>query len=357
MAGRRRLYGRLARQIVLAVVVMSAAQLTMACSVSSRQPVPWFGGYVDVTVTPPYEFQHASAAGHNVLLSFVVSDMDQPCSPSWGSVYTPAEASDGLGLESRLNGFREAGGNVAVSFGGAINAELATACTDPALLAGAYAEVVDHYDAAVIDLDIEEHNLKDLAAGARRAAAVAQVQEEHDGGAGLGVWLTLPVSPAGLTEEGTLAVSQMLEAGVELSGVNLMTMNYGQSRPTGMSMVDASIQAAQITHSQLNALYRDAGQELDTASLWSKIGLTPLIGQNEVAGDVFTLEDAKALNAFALDQGVGRISMWSLNRDRSCSDGDRAGAGEGPSPHCSGMEQAEGGYAKLLGDGLTGGMF
>ncbi len=41
------------------------------------------------------------------------------------------------------------------------------------------------------------------------------------------MWLTLPVSPNGLTADGLRVVDQMLSAGVDLAGVNGMTMDFG----------------------------------------------------------------------------------------------------------------------------------
>ncbi|WP_165839278.1 hypothetical protein [Klenkia marina] len=46
-----------------------------------------------------------------------------------------------------------------------------------------------------------------------------------------------------------------------------------------------------------------------------------MIGQNDVDGEVFTVEDATALTAFARDRGLGRLSMWSINRDQPCGAG------------------------------------
>lgn len=313
---------------------------------------PWFGGYVDVTITPHHDFRAAEGPGRNVVLAFAVADPDEPCRPKWGSAYSAGEAAE-RGLDRQIADLRENGGQIALSFGGALNHELATVCQDDERLAEAYRRAVDRYGVQTIDLDIEEQNLPDAAAGERRARAMAVLQAEHAAdGAPLDIWLTLPASPTGLTPDGTRLVQQMLDAGVDLAGVNIMTMNYGASRPQGMGMLEASIQSAQVTHSQLNGLYRKAGQNLDTEQVWQRIGLTPMIGQNDVETDVFGLEDARALNAFARAHGVGRVSMWSLNRDRPCDPGDAPSAAA--SPLCSGVNQHGTGFAELLGEGFSG---
>src|SRR5690606_17121222 len=105
--------------------------------------------------------------------------------------------------------------------------------------------------------------------------AVAALQSERRaGGDDLAVWLTLPGATFGLTEEGTDTVAQFLSAGVDLAGVNVMTMNFGASRDKGESLADASIRAAEAAHRQLSALYARAGTPLSDAAVWTKIGLT-----------------------------------------------------------------------------------
>lgn len=315
---------------------------------------PWFAGYVDVTATPTYDFEaSADIAGSDVVLSFIVAAADDPCVPTWGTHYTLEEASDELDLDRRLARVKQLDGQVVVSFGGLLNTELGTGCTDKKALIAAYASVLDRYDVTTIDLDLEGENLTDTAAGTRRAAAIAELQADRRAdGDDLAVWLTLPVAPFGLTEDGTDAVSVMLDAGVDLAGVNLMTMDYGSSKDDDETMAEASIRAATSAHRQIGALYSRAGTELTAGTLWSKIGLTPMAGQNDVPGEVFGLDDATALNTFALEQGIGRMSLWSLNRDTTC--GSNYVDLKRVSDSCSGIDQGDEKFVDLLGEGFTG---
>ncbi|GAB3532178.1 glycosyl hydrolase family 18 protein [Arthrobacter tecti] len=314
----------------------------------------WFAGYVDATATPLYPFeQPASEQGRSVVLSFIVADPEDGCTPSWGAAYSLDEAQTELDLDRRIARLTQDGGEVAVSFGGLLNDELARTCTDVRQLAAAYRTVVERYDLTTIDLDIEGEDLADAEAATRRAEAVALLQEERrSDGEPLNVWLTLPVAPSGLTVGGTDAVTAMLDGGVDLAGVNIMTMDYGGSREAGVSQLDASIAAARATHSQLGVLYDRAGTSLGPQTLWKKIGLTPMIGQNDVPAEVFDLEAAAAFNTFAVDTGVGRMSMWSLNRDATCS--DNYGDVSVVSDSCSGIEQDGMLFAELLGAGFEG---
>ncbi|MFF5288411.1 chitinase [Paractinoplanes globisporus] len=275
----------------------------------------WAVPYVDVTLTPTFEFQDPAAnPANDVALAFVVADPKDGCAPSWGGAYTPDEAASSLELDRRISQLRAAGGDVMLSVGGLTNTELAVACTDQARLTDAYRQLIKRYDVGTLDLDIEGTAVADTASLQRRAAALKTLQAEGD----LTVWLTLPVSPDGLTADGLNAVRTTLEGGVSLRGVNVMTMDYGTTAKSP-DMLDLSTSALNATHKQLTDLYLRLGVKLTSPQVWSRIGATPMIGQNDVDAERFTVADAQGLAQFAVDNGLGRVSMWSLNRDAPCT--------------------------------------
>ncbi|MDI1289489.1 MAG: glycosyl hydrolase family 18 protein [bacterium] len=308
-----------------------------------------FAGYVDVTVTPSYPFETPSGpAQQDVVLAFIVAGRDEPCTPTWGTYYTLDQAASDLELDRRISQLRLTGGRARVSFGGAINQELSTSCTDPSALVDAYKAVIDRYELASIDLDVEGSNLSDTAGNERRAAAIKAVQDQLAAeGRPLEVWLTLPVATYGLTDEGIAASQAMLDAGVNLTGVNGMTMNFGGSKSTSQSMSDAVIQAATNLKAQVRKLYSLSALPDNDAKVWAKVGITPMIGQNDVPGEVFTIDDAQVVNEFAREKGAGLISMWNLNRDATCTH---------PLPtvitvvqtSCSGVDQQGKSFADIL---------
>ena len=69
----------------------------------------------------------------------------------------------------------------------------------------------------------------------------------------LAIWLTLPVSPSGLTAEGVAVVDQMLAAGVDVAGVNGMTMDFGAKLSPSASMSDIVIQASTALQAQVTS--------------------------------------------------------------------------------------------------------
>ncbi len=319
-----------------------------------KAQVPWFAAYVDVTSTPHYAFEQlGSSANKHVVLAFIVASKKDACTPSWGTYYSLDEAQVTLDLERRIARLQQQEGQVAVSFGGALNDELALGCKDEDKLLQAYESVISRYNLDTIDLDLENVGLSDLDAGKRRATVIARLQEKRRSeGKSLAVWVTLPVAPQGLTQQGTDAVATLLSGGVDLAGVNLMTMDYGGSKEADQSMYDASQKALVQTHRQLGILYKQAGITLNSASLWRKIGATPMIGQNDVVAEVFSIDDAHAFNAFARARGVGRMSMWSANRDLPC--GENYVDTRVVSDSCSGVKSEKFAFSKALGAGFEG---
>lgn len=313
----------------------------------------WFGGYLDVTLFPGLPPQELPSHGTvTTVLSFISSDPARPCEPAWGGSYSLDRASDKLDLDSQLVAFRKAGSDLAVSFGGQRGTELAAACTDGDALVRAYTSVISRYGLDTVDLDIEGVGAADPAAVKRRAAATARLQAERPRDEPLRVWLTLPVSREGLTPAAVVSVESMLESGVDLAGVNIMAMNFGPLAP-GETMLHAAVAAAEATHRTLAGIYASAGRTLDAAALWNKIGLTPMIGVNDVKENVFTLADAAGLNSFAVERGIGRMSMWSLNRDAACTSAGQGQPHSSAASDCSGVEQEAGMFGEVLARALT----
>ena len=342
----------------LAVAVILACVIAFwswrSALVTDSKPT-WFAGYVDVTVSPEHDFENGSTSGTtDVVLAFLVASAQDSCVASWGALYSVEEAESALGLDARISQLRSHGGSVSISLGGAREGELATSCRDEAQLRKAYTDVVERYDPAVVDFDLEGADLLDQVGGERRAKAVAALQEDRRAaGKKLSVWLTLPASPRGLTDAGIAAVEQMLDAGVQLAGVNIMTMNYGASRESSQGMLEAAIAAAGATHDQLSIVYQRTGTNLSSEQIWKKLGLTPMIGRNDQPGEVFSLDDARELKDYAVEFGIQRLSMWSLNRDTSCPEGEHA---ETASFICSGVDQGTARFAELFAAGLPGRM-
>ncbi len=329
------------------VAVAGGVVMVRQTIATDRAPSPttttWFTPYVDATLPPLYPFGDTryNPAG-SAVLGFVVADPEEPCLPTWGTWFDLDEADEGIDLDRRIETLRRRGGELIVSFGGAINDELATTCTDSDDLTAAYTAVVDRYDLEIIDLDLEGATLADAEARDRRAEAIAAAQDVQDGD--LAVWLTLPADRNGLTADGMAAVEAFLDAGVELAGVNVMTMNFG-SLTAGDQIADAIEQSLVATAEQVRRSFGAAGVDLAEGQEWALVGATVMIGRNDVITEVLTLADAERVASFALERGVGRLSMWSLNRDAPC--GPEVDAGVAQSS-CSSVVQKSLDFARLF---------
>jgi hypothetical protein len=285
---------------------------------SGAWPARVYAPYVDMTLYPTYNLASATqTAGIKYFsLGFVVADAQNQ--PAWGgySEYAINGSAFDVQMQQQIAAVRSLGGDVMVSFGGAANQELAQAITNVNTLTAAYQSVINDYQLTHIDFDIEGAAVADHASIDRRSQAIAAAQQQAAAaGKPLYVWFTLPVLPTGLTADGLYVLQSALKYGVHIAGVNGMTMDYGDGaapNPAGQ-MGTYAIDAAKSLFAQLQSLY---GTSLTSAQLWSMVGVTPMIGMNDITDEVFTPQDAVQLAAFAESVGMGRISIWSLNRDQ-----------------------------------------
>ena len=281
---------------ILCIALVAAGTwswITFTRTAAKKLPEPWFGGYVDVTATPSYEFE--SKVGNvyrNVILGFVTAG--DGCQPSWG------------------------------------------------------------------DFDIENSNLDGYSETAtRRAQAVAKLianekaknKGKDDTSHDLIISLTLPADAKGLTTQGMQTVNAFLDAGVTLSTVNLMTMdfNVASTSITQSTLIKSSLNAA---HAQYKTLLYSRGKLFSDHQIWELLGATVLIGQNDTKNEYFTLDNAREINTFALETSLGHLSMWSLNRDQQC--GENYTNTNTLKTFCSGMKQTDGEFATTLGSGFRG---
>jgi chitinase len=340
---------RVAIAVIVVVALLGGAAVEVRRAVANTPDHPlattWFAPYVDTTLTPTYQFQDPpNNPARQVVLGFIVAQSASHCAPSWGTYYTTAQAADTLDLDTRVAQVRANGGTPIVSFGGQANTELASACSSTASLEAAYDQVITHYGLTTIDLDVEGASLDNPASIARRSAAVMALQHKiRMAGGQLAVWLTLPVEPDGLQDNALSVVTSMVRSGIDLAGVNAMTMDFNGPESNMYTAVTAALGAV---HRQLAAVYRAYGVDLTSAQVWNKVGATVQIGTNGSVGEVFTLADADQLVTFAQDRHLGRVSEWSLNRDRQCG-AEFAEVGVS-SNTCSGTEQTTLAFSDLF---------
>jgi len=214
---------------------------------------------------------------------------------------------------SDVKAFLAAGGHVKASFGGADGDYVESKCSDAASFASALEAFVDATGITDLDFDIEQDAVLTDAVNEMRGQALKLAQDAR----GIKVAFTLAAnpSPGALTSQGLSVVSHALAAGVTISHVNLMTMDYGDSYG-GQPLAPVAIGSLTAANGQLLTLIPG----LTTAQAWRMLGVIPMIGKNDDS-EVFSLDDAKTLAAFATANDLGLVSFWSIDRDQVCPSG------------------------------------
>ncbi|MFF1439572.1 chitinase [Streptomyces sp. NPDC058295] len=263
-------------------------------------------------------------------LAFVISS-GSGCTPKWNGT----DAIDDSAVKSRISALTESGATARVSFGGESGKELAATCDSVSELAEAYGEALDAAGSTQADFDIEGDELTDSDSVALRSQAIAALQEERPD---LEVSFTLPVMPSGLDADSLALLASANKYDVQVSTVNLMTMNYGESYAGDMG--GYAITSATAAQGQL----KEAFGTTDAAA-WKGMALTSMIGTNDVDNETFSLSDAAQVRTFAEEKGISWVSMWSTFRDQQCEDGS---ATDDALNNCSGVEQSAGAFAEAF---------
>src|SRR6478672_1395765 len=297
-----------------------------------------FAPYIDMGLTADWQLTTIQQqSGLKVFtLGFVVGNGG--CTPTWGGVGATV-ANDtlpnGTTILSLVQGVRAAGGDVIISFGGASGTELAQGCSTVSSLQAAYQAVLTKYSVNAstpvrLDFDIEGGATTDQASITRRNQALKALKSANPG---LKISYTLPVLPTGLIASGVNILNSVKADALSLDVVNVMAMDYGSANDNGGQMGLSAHQAASNTHNQVVA-----------AGLTASIGVTPMIGINDVNTEIFQLSDAQSLLNFAnANSYITRIAMWSVARDNGgCANQGFA------SPTCSGISQANWAYSNIF---------
>lgn len=239
-------------------------------------------------------------------IAFIIAD--HRGNPAWDGRWPMGENR----YADQINAIRARGGDVIVSFGGEAGTEIAIAETNVAVLESKYQSVIDRYKLTWLDFDIEGDALDNSAANWRRNAALAGLQTRNPG---LVISYTLPVDPNGISAESQSLLADAVAKGVKVHSANIMTMDFGAHFSRGKKMSDVSIASALKAHEQCRAISPDI-----------QVGLTPMIGQNDERGEVFTREDAVALEKWAEEHPwICSLSFWAVNRDTGHPGKDKTG--------------------------------
>jgi hypothetical protein len=140
-----------------------------------------------------------------------------------------------------------------------------------------------------------------------------------------------------LNAQGEAILAAVRRSGLREFTFNLMVMDFGPAMAANCVVrdleCDMGASAIQAAHN-VNNRY---GIGLD------QIELTAMIGVNDVAANVFTLDDARVVADAVRNLKLAGLHFWSLDRDLPCS-ADSTGA----SASCSGLQVRSGEFARVL---------
>jgi hypothetical protein len=311
--------------IVFAILVSVLCNLTVfAQSAVPQQSSRMFAPYVDMSkLANSLPQVQASSGIKTFTLAFVVSGPG--CAPAWGG--TAPIATDTT-IAAGIATIREAGSDIIIAFGGYDGIDLGQSCPDVPSLQAAYQAAIDKYKAKVLDFDVEHTAIEDPLSIDRRSQALKALATANPG---LQINYTLPATPAGLTDLSVNVIKSAVKYGTPVAVVNLMAMDYGSPVPTG-TMGPNAVAGASAALCQLKSL-----------GLKARVGITPMIGVNDSAGETFTLDDAQVVLHFALanSNSVGLLSFWSMGRDNGGCSGT-------VSPLCSGITQKDWDFTRIF---------
>jgi Glycosyl hydrolases family 18 len=305
--------------------VVVAVTLGMSFGVGvayGRTPIAEVAPYFETTNLHTTNL-HDAIATHGLRSFTAAFVLGNACTPTWDdhSTITGTDPRSVLVRNAKAQG-----ATPIISFGGQAGSELASVCTNPAKLAAAYMAVITKFAVTKVDFDIEGAGpLNDTATNNRRYQAIKTLEKKQPK---LEVSLTIPVGLSGINSApmygNAMAFLKAAKTdGARIDVVNLMTMNYGSAvGDMGAAATTATTDAL----AQIRTIW--------SSDTYHNIGITPMIGENDSAGEVFSWNDSQTVVAFAHAHGVRRLAFWALNRDESC------GTGDAPPDTCSDVSQA-----------------
>jgi len=302
----------------------------------ARETSPQFAPYLAIGSTQAADLA-ARAAGGRPLKAVTLAFLGRAgkCKVGWRGLHHALpydRTADGkTTILDQVEALQSKGIEVILSFGGWMGADPAGQCDSPAELQAVYQQVLDRYHVKSLDFDVEGPFVMDLAAHKQRNEALLALKRAHPD---VTISFTLPVRPHGIPKGNGLEVLQSAaEIGYSPDIVSLMTMDYfvDPGRGTLYRLTERAMD--------------NAARQIGDLGLSSKLGVIPMIGQNDNSYETFTLDDARNLMRYVrAHPDIVRTSLWSVERDNGgCAGNAKA------TDRCSGLAQEDWAFSRILG--------
>ncbi|MFJ8780998.1 alpha-galactosidase [Streptomyces sp. NPDC102476] len=257
-------------------------------------------------------------------LAFILSDGG--CNPKWDGSRPLTGGTD----QSRIDAIRSAGGDVMVSVGGWSGNKLGEKCSSASALAGAYQKVINAYKLKALDIDIENTEWSNATVRQRVVDALKTVKANNPG---LKTVITFGTTTSGPDSTGIDMIKRAANSGLANDVWCIMPFDFGGGTT---NMGTLTTQAMEGLKARVKSAYG-----YSDATAYAHIGLSSMNGTTDDSGERVRVADFKTMLAYAQQHHIGRLTYWSVNRDRPCGSGT-----DGDS--CSGVTQQPYDYLKVF---------
>ncbi|HWS32713.1 MAG TPA: chitinase [Actinoplanes sp.] len=247
-------------------------------------------------------------------LAFVVAG--EGCAPVWAGETGLTGGVHAAAIET----IKAAGAEVIPSIGGWSGDKLGPACSTAEDLAEAYQQVIDATGTGTIDVDIENADeFQDYDVQDRILQALKLVKAANPG---LTTILTFSTTATGPNADGQRLIARAAELDAGIDVFTQMPFNIAE----GTDIYATTVGATEGLRDELIEVFG-----YTEAEAYRHMGVSAMNGLSD-QGEVTTLETFTKIREYAAANGLARLSVWSVNRDRGCTT-------EEVTSDCSGIEQ------------------
>lgn len=234
-------------------------------------------------------------------------------SENWAGV-TPSEFISANIAPGAANSLSSAGLNYIVSTGGANGV---FTCSSPSAFESFIAK---YYTAQMMGVDFDIEGGQTQADIQQLVADVAAAQSQYPNLRFSFTLATLAASDGsygGVNQLGQWVIQAIQASSPAITHytINLMAMDYGSAIASNCVVVGGACEMGQ------SALQAVTNLEHVYGIPANHIELTPMIGQNDAAGEITTLSDIDTVTQYATVNGLAGVHFWSLDRDTPCAAG------------------------------------
>lgn len=222
------------------------------------------------------------------------------CNPAWDSQRPLLGGVD----QTTIQAIRAAGGDVVPSIGGWSGNKLGPNCATPEALAGAYQKVIDAYGLKAIDVDIENTDEFENAAVQDRILTALKIVKRNN--PGLRTILTFPTLISGPNSWGNRLIERAHALQADIDNFTIMPFNFGGHS----DMYAATVSSTEGLKNKLKSVFG-----WTDAEAYAHVGISGMNGSSDV-GEVTTAQTWTRIRDWANANDLGRLSFWSVNRDR-----------------------------------------